>query len=73
MRDFDSIDSDDFLEDDDNELCTTGKCACIRQRSCIEKLFFVMLIIAFFVILGLILKSTSKNDQTGMTKTNYMA
>lgn len=64
MRDFDSIDSDDFLEDDDNELCTTGKCACIRQRSCIEKLFFVMLIIAFFVILGLILKSTSKDDQT---------
>lgn len=63
MRDFDSIDSDDFL-DDENEACSTGKCACVKQRTSIEKVFFVLLIIAVCVIIGLLVRSSNKSNDT---------
>ncbi|XP_052101758.1 endothelin-converting enzyme homolog isoform X1 [Mytilus californianus] len=60
MRDFESIDSEDFL-DEENNFCG-GKCICMRQRTCIEKFLFVFLIIAVCVIIALIAKSSGKSS-----------
>lgn len=66
MRDFDSIDSEDFLEEE-NDFCG-GKCICIRQRTSIEKVLFVFLVIAVCVIIALIAKSSGKSSHTGRPK-----
>ena len=63
MRDFESIDSEDFLEED-NDLCSE-KCSCLKQRTTLEKALCVFLVIAFCIIIGLLVNSSKKTVDKG--------